>query len=62
MFFNFLLTLTKFPGSGRFLMWLAKRNPDSQNYLGLEIRQKVQNTLLGLLATLLRILLIELIL
>ncbi|XP_059599175.1 uncharacterized protein LOC100266146 isoform X4 [Vitis vinifera] len=28
-------------GSGRFLMWLAKRNPDSQNYLGLEIRQKL---------------------
>ncbi|KAL6981541.1 tRNA (guanine(46)-N(7))-methyltransferase [Sarracenia purpurea var. burkii] len=28
-------------GSGRFLMWLAKRNPDRQNYLGLEIRQKL---------------------
>lgn len=28
-------------GSGRFLMWLARRNPDSQNYLGLEIRQKL---------------------
>ncbi|CAN1168040.1 tRNA (guanine-N(7)-)-methyltransferase [Linum perenne] len=28
-------------GSGRFLMWLAKRNPDSGNYLGLEIREKV---------------------
>ncbi|CAK7341711.1 unnamed protein product [Dovyalis caffra] len=27
-------------GSGRFLIWLAKRNPDSGNYLGLEIRQK----------------------
>ncbi|KAB5529662.1 hypothetical protein DKX38_019743 [Salix brachista] len=31
----------KFPGSGRFLIWLAKRNPDSGNYLGLEIRQKL---------------------
>ncbi|XP_059649035.1 uncharacterized protein LOC132294990 [Cornus florida] len=28
-------------GSGRFLMWLAKRNPDTKNYLGLEIRQKL---------------------
>ncbi|GFY90421.1 tRNA (guanine-N-7) methyltransferase [Actinidia rufa] len=28
-------------GSGRFLMWLAKRNLDSMNYLGLEIRQKL---------------------
>ncbi|XP_022718711.1 uncharacterized protein LOC111276970 isoform X2 [Durio zibethinus] len=28
-------------GSGRFLMWLAKQNPDSQNYLGLEIRAKL---------------------
>ncbi|GMP24735.1 hypothetical protein CsSME_00001900 [Camellia sinensis var. sinensis] len=28
-------------GSGRFLMWLAKRNLDSKNYLGLEIRKKV---------------------
>ncbi|GAV65309.1 Methyltransf_4 domain-containing protein [Cephalotus follicularis] len=28
-------------GSGRFLIWLAKRNTDSQNYLGLEIRQKM---------------------
>lgn len=28
-------------GSGRFLMWLAKRNPNSKNYLGLEIRRKV---------------------
>lgn len=28
-------------GSGRFLMWLAKRNVDSRNYLGLEIRQKL---------------------
>ncbi|OMO85825.1 tRNA (guanine-N-7) methyltransferase [Corchorus olitorius] len=27
-------------GSGRFLIWLAKQNPDSQNYLGLEIRAK----------------------
>ncbi|KAL3537211.1 hypothetical protein ACH5RR_000577 [Cinchona calisaya] len=27
-------------GSGRFLMWLAKRNPNS-SYLGLEIRQKL---------------------
>lgn len=27
-------------GSGRFLLWLSKRNPDSNNYLGLEIRQK----------------------
>ncbi|KAE8721433.1 upstream activation factor subunit UAF30-like [Hibiscus syriacus] len=27
-------------GSGRFLLWLAKQNPDSQNYLGLEIREK----------------------
>ncbi|CAL5323306.1 unnamed protein product [Camellia sinensis] len=29
------------PCSGRFLMWLAKRNLDSKNYLGLEIRKKV---------------------
>ncbi|XP_024957082.1 uncharacterized protein LOC102623271 [Citrus sinensis] len=28
-------------GSGRFLIWLARRNPDSGNYLGLEIRQKL---------------------
>ncbi|KAJ4721400.1 tRNA (Guanine-N(7)-)-methyltransferase [Melia azedarach] len=28
-------------GSGRFLIWLARRNPDSSNYLGLEIRQKL---------------------
>uniref|UniRef100_A0A2P2KCN9 tRNA (guanine(46)-N(7))-methyltransferase n=1 Tax=Rhizophora mucronata TaxID=61149 RepID=A0A2P2KCN9_RHIMU len=28
-------------GSGRFLIWLAKRNPDSGNYLGIEIRQKL---------------------
>lgn len=28
-------------GSGRFLMWLAKRNLNSKNYLGLEIRKKV---------------------
>lgn len=28
-------------GSGRFLLWLAKRNSDSKNYLGLEIRKKV---------------------
>ncbi|GKV47578.1 hypothetical protein SLEP1_g54470 [Rubroshorea leprosula] len=28
-------------GSGRFLIWLANRNPDSGNYLGLEIRQKL---------------------
>ncbi|KAI8025899.1 hypothetical protein LOK49_LG02G01669 [Camellia lanceoleosa] len=27
-------------GSGRFLMWLAKRNLDLKNYLGLEIRKK----------------------
>ncbi|KAH0860610.1 hypothetical protein HID58_088871 [Brassica napus] len=28
-------------GSGRFLLWLAKKNADSGNYLGLEIRQKL---------------------
>ncbi|KAI3800664.1 hypothetical protein L1987_28758 [Smallanthus sonchifolius] len=28
-------------GSGRFLMWLAKRNPGSKNYMGLEIRKKL---------------------
>ncbi|XP_044499673.1 tRNA (guanine-N(7)-)-methyltransferase-like [Mangifera indica] len=28
-------------GSGRFLLWLARKNPDSGNYLGLEIRQKL---------------------
>ncbi|KAM3732701.1 hypothetical protein ACB098_11G079200 [Castanea mollissima] len=28
-------------GSGRFLLWLAKRNPEEKNYLGLEIRQKL---------------------
>ncbi|PHT95195.1 hypothetical protein T459_03077, partial [Capsicum annuum] len=28
-------------GSGRFLMWLAKRNTSSMNYLGLEIRPKL---------------------
>ncbi|KAL2478446.1 tRNA (guanine-N-7) methyltransferase [Forsythia ovata] len=28
-------------GSGRFLMWLAKRNPTFRNYLGLEIRPKL---------------------
>ncbi|OIW01076.1 hypothetical protein TanjilG_14259 [Lupinus angustifolius] len=28
-------------GSGRFLMWHAKRNPKVSNYLGLEIRQKL---------------------
>lgn len=28
-------------GSGRFLVWLAKNSSVRQNYLGLEIRQKV---------------------
>ncbi|XP_021895362.1 uncharacterized protein LOC110812815 [Carica papaya] len=28
-------------GSGRFLIWLAKSNIESENYLGLEIRQKL---------------------
>ncbi|KAL8542446.1 hypothetical protein ACS0TY_003348 [Phlomoides rotata] len=28
-------------GSGRFLLWLAKRNSESRNYLGLEIRPKL---------------------
>ncbi|XP_015065563.1 uncharacterized protein LOC107010796 [Solanum pennellii] len=28
-------------GSGRFLMWLAKRNSSSMNYLGLEIRPRL---------------------
>ncbi|KAG2300281.1 hypothetical protein Bca52824_036753 [Brassica carinata] len=28
-------------GSGRFLLWLAKKNAESGNYLGLEIRQKL---------------------
>ncbi|XP_050225484.1 uncharacterized protein LOC126674966 [Mercurialis annua] len=28
-------------GSGRFLIWLAKKNPDSRNYLGIEIRKKL---------------------
>eukprot|EP00257_Ricinus_communis_P018910 XP_015577739.1 uncharacterized protein LOC8282029 [Ricinus communis] len=28
-------------GSGRFLIWLARKNPDSGNYLGIEIRQKL---------------------
>ncbi|CAM8910950.1 hypothetical protein QQ045_032094 [Rhodiola kirilowii] len=28
-------------GSGRFLLWLAKRNADTGNYLGLEIRHKL---------------------
>ncbi|XP_057450819.1 uncharacterized protein LOC130742737 isoform X2 [Lotus japonicus] len=28
-------------GSGRFLMWLAKRTPKERNYLGLEIRQRL---------------------
>ncbi|KAK9056049.1 hypothetical protein SSX86_027136 [Deinandra increscens subsp. villosa] len=28
-------------GSGRFLMWLAKRNLGSKNYMGLEIRKKL---------------------
>lgn len=28
-------------GSGRFLLWLAKRHLDSRNFLGLEIRQKL---------------------
>ncbi|KEH17994.1 putative tRNA (guanine(46)-N(7))-methyltransferase [Medicago truncatula] len=28
-------------GSGRFLMWLAKRTPKVRNHLGLEIRQKM---------------------
>ncbi|GKE28754.1 tRNA (guanine-N(7)-)-methyltransferase-like protein isoform X2, partial [Tanacetum coccineum] len=27
--------------SGRFLMWLAKRNPGRKNYMGLEIREKL---------------------
>ncbi|KAG6750861.1 hypothetical protein POTOM_045376 [Populus tomentosa] len=35
------LSLYSTSGSGRFLIWLAKRNPDSGNYLGLEIRQKL---------------------
>ncbi|XP_042407298.1 tRNA (guanine-N(7)-)-methyltransferase-like isoform X4 [Zingiber officinale] len=28
-------------GSGRFLLWLAKNCPETRNYLGLEIRQKL---------------------
>ncbi|KAL2318124.1 hypothetical protein Fmac_032000 [Flemingia macrophylla] len=28
-------------GSGRFLMWLAKRTPKERNFLGLEIRQRI---------------------
>ncbi|XP_042501998.1 tRNA (guanine-N(7)-)-methyltransferase-like isoform X2 [Macadamia integrifolia] len=28
-------------GSGRFLIWLARRFPESKNYLGLEIRDKL---------------------
>ncbi|KAG0455700.1 hypothetical protein HPP92_023488 [Vanilla planifolia] len=28
-------------GSGRFVMWLAKHFPESRNYLGLEIREKL---------------------
>lgn len=28
-------------GSGRFLLWLAKKNPTYRNYLGLEIRPKL---------------------
>ncbi|CAA6669487.1 unnamed protein product [Spirodela intermedia] len=28
-------------GSGRFLIWLAKNSPERQNYLGLEIRQRL---------------------
>uniref|UniRef100_A0A7N0ZR13 tRNA (guanine(46)-N(7))-methyltransferase n=1 Tax=Kalanchoe fedtschenkoi TaxID=63787 RepID=A0A7N0ZR13_KALFE len=28
-------------GSGRFLLWMAKRNTDTGNYLGLEIRHKL---------------------
>ncbi|KAL4563640.1 hypothetical protein LXL04_027685 [Taraxacum kok-saghyz] len=28
-------------GSGRFVMWLAKRNHGSKNYMGLEIRKKL---------------------
>lgn len=34
-------------GSGRFLLWLAKNNPQSRNFLGLEIRPKVCNKFLG---------------
>ncbi|XP_062082346.1 uncharacterized protein LOC133788764 isoform X2 [Humulus lupulus] len=30
-------------GSGRFLMWLGKRNAGVRNYLGLEIREKLVN-------------------
>ncbi|XP_057954846.1 uncharacterized protein LOC131148900 isoform X2 [Malania oleifera] len=35
------LTVDIGSGSGRFLIWLAKRNPNLGNYLGLEIRQKL---------------------
>ncbi|OVA18355.1 tRNA (guanine-N-7) methyltransferase [Macleaya cordata] len=28
-------------GNGRFLVWLAKRSPETKNYLGLEIRHKL---------------------
>ncbi|XP_022642139.1 uncharacterized protein LOC106773773 isoform X2 [Vigna radiata var. radiata] len=28
-------------GSGRFLMWLAKRTPKKRNFLGLEIRERI---------------------
>lgn len=38
---TYISNFEKPPGSGRFLIWLARRNPDSGNYLGLEIRQKV---------------------
>ncbi|GFP93923.1 tRNA (guanine-n(7)-)-methyltransferase [Phtheirospermum japonicum] len=35
------LTVDIGTGSGRFLIWLAKRNPGLRNYLGLEIRPKL---------------------
>ncbi|OAY65976.1 tRNA (guanine-N(7)-)-methyltransferase [Ananas comosus] len=36
-----LLTNISLPGSGRFLIWLAKNSVEPRNYLGLEIRQKL---------------------
>lgn len=40
--FEYLINIQTMSGSGRFLMWLAKRTPKVRNYLGLEIRQKVR--------------------
>lgn len=51
-----LLTNISLPGSGRFLIWLAKNSVEPRNYLGLEIRQKVLDIIMKQYAAYMRML------